>query len=203
MRTPPSSLRVVAVLALWLLLAWCGGVTARSYHGESVSLSDPDILLPSHSGVSHRLRGYNGCFRWSVTNPSVARVEPEGSSECSTAALVTSAMEGGGRRSTVILAEDVKTGQTFPCTVVIDEIVKFEILTTRRTVHVGDFEIISVQAFDSEGNVFSTVEGLPFSWTLRPQGVVQVVPFRDAPVKASKTQIAVEEAVRGSPWDEG
>ena len=44
----------------------------------------------------------------------------------------------------------------------IAEIMKLEIITKSRKIEVGNFESIELLAYDNYGNVFSSLEGLPF-----------------------------------------
>jgi len=44
---------------------------------------------------------------------------------------------------------------------------RIEIMTKLRTIDVGDVEILEVLGYDKEGNVFSTLEGMRFEWTIQ------------------------------------
>jgi hypothetical protein len=39
-------------------------------------------------------------------------------------------------------------------------------LTKFRRINVGDLEVLELLGYDEEGNVFSTLEGLRFEWTI-------------------------------------
>ena len=40
-------------------------------------------------------------------------------------------------------------------------------MTKLRTIDVGDVEILEVLGYDKEGNVFSTLEGMRFEWSIQ------------------------------------
>lgn len=48
----------------------------------------------------------------------------------------------------------------------VAKIHRVEILTKLRTIDVGDVEILEVLGYDQEGNVFSTLEGVRFEWSI-------------------------------------
>lgn len=48
----------------------------------------------------------------------------------------------------------------------ISKIHKIEILTKMRTIDVGDIQVLEVLGYDPEGNCFSTLEGLHFTWKI-------------------------------------
>ena len=62
-----------------------------------------------------------------------------------------------------------------------------------RSIDVDDINILEVQAFDDEGNVFSTVEGLKFQWRIEdnPQSI-RIIPIKEAHFKASKKKMEME-----------
>lgn len=186
------------IFLLILLAIVVAGRDIAVYPGDErsgITLSDPDLLLPSLGGVKYRLRGYNGCFHWTSLHAGVVQLEPVGTDPCSDSTWVKPSTSTPGRRHGTILAEEQNTGHTIRCEVVIDDLERLAILTTRRTLSVGDYEILEVQAFDPEGNVFTAVEGLPFAWAVNPPGIIQSVAFRDAPVKASPVTRLMEEKV--------
>ena len=48
----------------------------------------------------------------------------------------------------------------------VAKIHRVEILTKLRTIDAGDTEIFEVLGYDSEGNAFSTLEGVRFRWSI-------------------------------------
>ena len=52
------------------------------------------------------------------------------------------------------------------CQVKVGKIQKIDIWTRYRQLSVNENEMIRVAAFDDEGNLFSSLEGLEFDWTI-------------------------------------
>ncbi len=50
-----------------------------------------------------------------------------------------------------------------------------------------------MQAFDSEGNVFSSLEGLRFNWTAKPEGILKIVPISSSAVQTSNPRREIEK----------
>jgi len=61
-----------------------------------------------------------------------------------------------------------ETHDTFKCESRIAKVARIEILTKLRTIDVGNVETLEVLGYDEEGNVFSTLEGMRFEWTISP-----------------------------------
>lgn len=63
-----------------------------------------------------------------------------------------------------------------------------------RSIDVDDINILEVQAFDHEGNVFSTLEGLKFQWRIEenPQSL-RIIPIKEAHFKTSKKKLEMEK----------
>lgn len=53
------------------------------------------------------------------------------------------------------------------CEVQVAKISRLQILTKKKTVLVDELETLELQGYDVKGNVFSSLEGLPFSWTIK------------------------------------
>jgi len=62
-----------------------------------------------------------------------------------------------------------------------------------RSIDVDDINILEVQAFDHEGNVFSTVEGIKFQWRIEenPQAL-RIIPIKEARFKTSQKKLDME-----------
>ncbi|PRP86439.1 hypothetical protein PROFUN_05358 [Planoprotostelium fungivorum] len=166
--------------------------------GTEASISDLTLLLPhsvkpNSNRVQYIVRADNGCFKWTSKNSDVVTVEPledniDGEC-CSKSAIVTAVTSGDKftRTATWILAEETTTGKILRCEVFVDWIESIEIQTTTRTISKDDVELLEIQAVDSQGNVFSSVMGLRFEWTIGvPENVsnsqvqvLSVVDFKD------------------------
>lgn len=174
---------LLVALAVLGLAAALPPTTAR-YPSSGVSISDRNVLLPHSSAksrVPYTLRAYNGCFKWTNSNPddillTVALADPSAcdggvvvAPQCTTEAVISSqASSASGRTSATITAEDVATGHAVRCDVFLDRIARIEILTTTRTMHRDNVEELFVQAFDAQGNIFSSLENLHFQWSIMP-----------------------------------
>jgi nuclear pore complex protein Nup210 len=76
--------------------------------------------------------------------------------------------------------------------VYLDRIHRVQILTSTRLVNVGDVETLKVQAFDEQGNVFSSLEGLAFDWLLNADGILRRLTSAEARMNVSETHKALE-----------
>uniref|UniRef100_A0A8C9USF1 Nucleoporin 210 n=1 Tax=Spermophilus dauricus TaxID=99837 RepID=A0A8C9USF1_SPEDA len=105
----------------------------------------------------------------SSTRPEVASIEPLGPSDqpCSHKAVVQARLTQPARLTSIILAEDITTGQVLRCDAIVDLIHGIQIVSTTRELYLEDSPLeLKIQALDSEGNTFSTLAGLVFEWTI-------------------------------------
>uniref|UniRef100_A0A3Q3XAI0 BIG2 domain-containing protein n=1 Tax=Mola mola TaxID=94237 RepID=A0A3Q3XAI0_MOLML len=153
------------VLGLYLL------ITAFRVNGSS-KLNIPKVLLPlaRSTKINFTLETTEGCYRWSSTRPEVASiqaVDEESSRGCSRKAVLQALSTQPSRLTSIILAEDVVTGQVLRCDAIVDIISEIQIVSTTRELHLEDSPLaLKIHALDSEGNTFSTLSGLVFDWTL-------------------------------------
>eukprot|EP01117_Protostelium_nocturnum_P011145 TRINITY_DN4049_c0_g1_i1.p1 TRINITY_DN4049_c0_g1~~TRINITY_DN4049_c0_g1_i1.p1 ORF type:complete len:1282 (-),score=524.10 TRINITY_DN4049_c0_g1_i1:1898-5743(-) len=196
---------------------WCRErIPESGWNGDSSepSISEITLLLPhpiqnsenSQKNVYHLLHAYNGCFKWSSTNPEVVRVqqieETINGQTCSRRALVNAmtAGESFSRASSWILAEDKITGKIVRCDVYVDWISNIEIQTKTRTISKDNYEVLEIQAFDSIGNVFSNILGFEFEWSVTAENesrsdsqILALVPFKDANKETPRIVREMEE----------
>uniref|UniRef100_A0A8C4EF40 Nucleoporin 210 n=1 Tax=Dicentrarchus labrax TaxID=13489 RepID=A0A8C4EF40_DICLA len=86
---------------------------------------------------------------------------------CSRRAVLQALSTQPSRLTSIILAEDVVTGQVLRCDAIVDIISEIQIVSTTRELHLEDSPLgLKIHALDSEGNTFSTLSGLVFDWTL-------------------------------------
>ncbi|KAJ5070893.1 nuclear pore membrane glycoprotein [Anaeramoeba ignava] len=140
-----------------------------------IGISEINLLLPFHPKIpiSYKIHAQNGCFKWSSSRPSVVNVETlfENSLDCSQSAIITATSKSSDRTSAMIYAEEKVSGQVLRCEVFVDKITKIEILTRSRTIYVdSSIELLEVQGYDSEGNVFSSLSGISFDWEINSKG---------------------------------
>ncbi|XP_049849503.1 nuclear pore membrane glycoprotein 210-like [Schistocerca gregaria] len=189
--------------------------------GSDISISTVSILLPHSSEVSFRVDAYNGCYKWSMTTPRVIDIECE-QGPCCTFVIIRSALpnfkgltaikQGKERLRTWLIAEDQASSRSLRTEVFLDKISTISISTTTRFMYKDDVEILKIQAYDAEGNVFSSVEGLDFKWDIRTSlhsmrsvaeatwdeysSIIQILPFKDQHIEASETLLKMEAAGR-------
>ncbi|KAL6506124.1 hypothetical protein OROHE_022653 [Orobanche hederae] len=152
-------------------------------------IADVNLLLPPKmtSPVEYRLQGSDGCFKWSWDHHDILSVLPEynSSNKCSTSARVRSIAPYSGRKETAVYATDVKTGIVIRCKVFIDNISRIQIFHNSIKLDLDGLATLHVRAFDSEENVFSSLAGLQFMWSLMPEA--DGLPYRlvNVPIKDS------------------
>jgi hypothetical protein len=104
------------------------------------------------------------------------------------------------RERTWITAEDKLTQRLLRAEIFTDRIARFEVLTTNRDLRKEDVEVIGIQAYDTESNVFSTLDGLEFIWTVQaepPNGrdasnLLQLLPIKGSHVDTSQIVLDME-----------
>jgi hypothetical protein len=155
-------------LTLWTLFS-----QGRCVIKKKVQQIDPVLVLlpwtpqdiPTQQ-VSFTLRAYGGCFEWSSQRPDLVSVNQGVSKQqgCSTSAVITpSAKSFQGGRAWVI-ARDKETGAELRCEVHVAAIANITIDSSARSIGVDTVETLTIRAVDDHGNVFSSLEGLWFTW---------------------------------------
>ncbi|XP_015284400.1 PREDICTED: nuclear pore membrane glycoprotein 210 [Gekko japonicus] len=134
-------------------------------------LNIPKVLLPftPSTRINFTLEASEGCYRWSSTRPEVASIEAveQDSRQCSQKAVVQARSSQPTRLTSIILAEDVMTGQVLRCDAIVDIIHDIHIVSTTKELYLEDSPLqLKIRALDSEGNTFSTLAGLAFEWTI-------------------------------------
>ncbi|XP_071099780.1 nuclear pore membrane glycoprotein 210-like isoform X2 [Haliotis cracherodii] len=146
---------------------------------QSAKLNAPKVLLPYYSSVianftlevefsPEEAQGAS-CYRWRSTRQEVAQIQLLNSTdgECCNKALVSATSKTSHQMTTVVLAENKVTGEILRCNVIVSEITKLVIDTTTRLLYLEDSpEELVARGYDSEGNIFSSLEGLSFEWSL-------------------------------------
>ncbi|KAG8002559.1 hypothetical protein GBF38_015020 [Nibea albiflora] len=146
-------------------------ITVIQVDGTS-RLNIPKVLLPlaRTTKINFTLETTEGCYRWSSTRPEVASiqaVDEDSSRGCSRKAVLQALSTQPSRLTSIILAEDVVSGQVLRCDAIVDIISEIQIVSTTRELHLEDSPLaLKIHALDSEGNTFSTLSGLVFDWTL-------------------------------------
>ncbi|MCJ8741329.1 hypothetical protein PDJAM_G00069320 [Pangasius djambal] len=144
--------RSVLLLLLPLLLLTSG----FSHHSQAAKLNIPKVLLPlaRSTKINFTLEATEGCYRWSSNRPEVASVESVDMDErqCSQRAVLQARSTQLSRLTSIILAEDVVTGQVLRCDAIVDVISEIQIVSTTRELHLEDSPLeLMIHALDSEG----------------------------------------------------
>ncbi|KAM3871773.1 nuclear pore membrane glycoprotein 210 [Diretmus argenteus] len=151
---------------------------------RAAKLNIPKVLLPlaRSTRINFTLEATEGCYRWSSTRPEVASIQAidaDSRRDCSQRAVLQAMSTQPSRLTSIILAEDVVTGQVLRCDAIVDIISEIQIVSTTRELHLEDSPLgLKIHALDSEGNTFSTLAGLVFDWTIVKDA--DVVGFSDS-----------------------
>uniref|UniRef100_A0A8C9WHE5 Nucleoporin 210 n=1 Tax=Scleropages formosus TaxID=113540 RepID=A0A8C9WHE5_SCLFO len=137
-------------------------------------LNIPKVLLPlaRSTRINFTLEATDGCYKWSSTRPEVANIESVDAIEvadqlCSQRAILQARSTHPSRLTSIILAEDILTGQSLRCDAIVDIISEIQVVSTTRELYLEDSPLeLKIHALDSEGNTFSTLAGLVFDWTI-------------------------------------
>nr|CAB3264509.1 nuclear pore membrane glycoprotein 210 [Phallusia mammillata] len=132
----------------------------------------PKLLLPYHDQVqvNYTIIAEEGCYKWRSLNPSIASIQPIHGSEdtCTKSAVVFVESKAAYRKTTLLLAESELTGTILQCDVIVDRIVRIDIISRTRELYLEDPpERLKIRALDEEGNTFSSTAGMLFDWNLR------------------------------------
>ncbi|XP_060082895.1 nuclear pore membrane glycoprotein 210-like [Ylistrum balloti] len=165
----------VVILTLFVVI----GIISST---QGARLSDPKILLPYHSTVvtnftlhinltKEESHVHDSCYTWRSTQQEVATVQLVNSTdgECAFAAVISAVSKSSHRKTSIVLAENKVTREILRCIVIVESLHRFEIQTTTRLLYLEDSpEELTIRGFDEEGNVFSSLAGLRFEWSLEP-----------------------------------
>ncbi|CAK6957463.1 LOW QUALITY PROTEIN: nuclear pore membrane glycoprotein 210 [Scomber scombrus] len=154
------------------VLLWLSLIITDNQVSCTSRLNIPKVLLPlaRSTRINFTLETTEGCYRWFSTRPEVASIQAldeERGKGCSKSAVLQALSTQPSRLTSIILAEDVVTGQVLRCDAIVDIISEIQIESTTRELHLEDSPLaLRIHALDSEGNTFSTLAGLVFDWTL-------------------------------------
>eukprot|EP00915_Cephaloidophora_sp_WS-2016_P002576 GHVH01003457.1.p1 GENE.GHVH01003457.1~~GHVH01003457.1.p1 ORF type:complete len:2074 (-),score=269.05 GHVH01003457.1:99-6320(-) len=179
-------------------------------------LNDRRVVLGSNldGGSATTLDAYGGCFHWRSSRPDVIEIgnvdteghpmdwsyprgpnlqstEPDGCTP--RVALYTSQiqeMADDERERAVVTAVDVISGSELRAEVHVTKIRRIELETSMRSINVGATEALQVRAYDSQGNVFSSLEGVRFTWAVTNQKILRSLAldsyvYRTSPIRRS------------------
>ncbi|KAB0791745.1 hypothetical protein PPYR_03545 [Photinus pyralis] len=163
----------------------------------SSKLNVPRVLLPIFDGFSTKfiLEATDGdCYKWTTSRTDIIKLIPydmDFGLDCSSKVIVLTSTKERTRNMAIVLAEDFYTNQVLRCDVIVDVIDSLDIITTTRELYVEEApEAFEVRAYDSQGNEFTTLEGIEFDWNILPTSTlggpsgIRFITFKDSPYEA-------------------
>uniref|UniRef100_A0A1A9WQW2 BIG2 domain-containing protein n=1 Tax=Glossina brevipalpis TaxID=37001 RepID=A0A1A9WQW2_9MUSC len=140
---------------------------------EGTKLNYPRVLLPIFREISVNFTlevTEKGCFKWTSSRQDLILLTPvydDAENECSYQATVTVLSRDRRRNTAIVLAENPTTGDSLRCDVILDVIDKLGVITTTRQLYLEEApEAFVLRAEDSQGNAFTTLEGVSFNWSI-------------------------------------
>jgi hypothetical protein len=168
---------------------------------NSRKISTLNLLLPvsSETRVEYIIEAFNGCYRFSSSDPtifSVTSLDSFGSDTkgCSNRAKVRVETDIPYRVITWITATEENTGIILRCEARVAVINRLDVITRLRTIDVGNLETVEVMGFDHLGNSFSSLEGLKFQWKITQTDLLaEFVSYRNSGFQASFKRQKIED----------
>lgn len=98
--------------------------------------------------------------------------------ECSSKVVVTPVSRDRRRYTAIVLAEHQSSDEVLRCDVILDVIDQLGVLTTTHELYLEEApETFELLARDSQGNAFTTLEGIEFNWQIDTTTEMQVLKF--------------------------
>ncbi|XP_002059350.3 nuclear pore membrane glycoprotein 210 isoform X2 [Drosophila virilis] len=159
---------------------------------ESAKLNHPRVLLPifQDKSINFTLEVVDpNCYKWTSSRQDLISVTPvySGFSECASQAIVTVQTREKRRNTAIVFAEEVATGATLRCDVIVDTIDRLNVRTATRQLYLEEAPAtFELHAFDSQGNEFFTLEGIEFNWDISASSsnmppALRFLTFSDSP----------------------
>lgn len=170
-------------------------------------LNVPRVLLPVFNDfpVNFTLEvTEGGCYQWSTSRSDIVRLIPINENYdrmCSSAVIVQTTTREPTRNTAIVLAEDLNNGSFLRCDVIVDAIHSLYMVTTTRELFIEEApEAFEVRAYDEQGNEFTTLAGIEFSWAVGntdkrgskmdeslPNNVLRFMTFEESPYETPHT----------------
>ncbi|EDW01493.1 nuclear pore membrane glycoprotein 210 [Drosophila grimshawi] len=159
---------------------------------ESAKLNHPRVLLPifQDKSINFTLEVVDpNCYKWTSSRQDLITVTPvyTGFSECASQAVVTVQTRERRRNTAIVFAEELATGATLRCDVIVDAIDRLNVRTATRQLYLEEAPAtFELHAFDSQGNEFFTLEGIEFNWDISSSSskmppALRFLTFSDSP----------------------
>ena len=161
-------------------------------------ISKLNLLLPlsKTTQITYNLKAYNGCYKWSSSNPKIFSLTPYKTDKAGCVSEITVKVETLEEYENIvwISAEDLRTNEILNCEARVAPLKKLEIVTKQKSILVGDFETLELMGYDLKGNGFTSLEGLIFNWKIEQQNhLAEFLSFRESLVKTSQKRHLIED----------
>ncbi|KAF9424571.1 hypothetical protein HW555_000382 [Spodoptera exigua] len=167
---------------------------------NGAKINTPRVLLPWFEDLNINFTFEiieGGCYTWSLSRDDIIDLEPlydDATGHCSRAARVSVSKSCVPPGSVIILAEEVNSGEILRGDVDIDKIRSLKVMSTTWNLFLEEApEAFEVVAYDDQGNKFSTLEGISFTWSIENLGsnvgedpLVTLVRWRDTDYEAPR-----------------
>lgn len=163
---------------------------------KAPKISHATVLLPSDSRAVFTLSATNGCFDFTTDRPDMISLVPSGDNSCMTKAVVSMhAAFTDDHGKAWLLAHETTSHIELRAEIHISAVMRLELLTRARRLAVGEVEALQVQGYDRFGNTFSSLEGIPFTWSLAgDENILQPVRLKSTEYALSQDRLRLEES---------
>ena len=149
-------------MSWWLIVCLAEGAVNRISH-STLLLPVSDNLSES---VTFRLQA-TSCMVWRSSRDDLLEISFPG--VCSEWADVRPLLKSEGKA--IVFADEGEHNSPLRCEVYISHISEISMVTRVRRIGVGEVETLAVEGSDVFGNIFSSLEGLKFTWKVHGQAL--------------------------------
>lgn len=142
-------------------------------------LNVPRVLIPIFKDFTPNFtlevtENDDSCFKWKTTNPDAIKLTPFDEDpflKCSRKLIVSSTGQASTKTIAIVIGDDVNSENSLRCDVILDKINTLDVKSKTRELYLNEApEIFEIRALDSQGNEFSTLEGVEFLWSVEALG---------------------------------
>ena len=192
-------------LLIITLIVINGNYTLDNIDGKA-RISDLNVKLPickeqqsiNCSKVYYKVKGFNGCYEWSIENGmndlvSLENISKKKNKDCYKAVISTK-INYDPKTVVYLTAFEKQTKQYFKVKIGFGYIAKISIHKRFDSMNVGDTVELSISAKDDHNNTFSSVEGLVFDWDYtNPTKISELVKLSNEKRDVSDVRSKAEE----------
>ncbi|XP_045469275.1 nuclear pore membrane glycoprotein 210 isoform X1 [Harmonia axyridis] len=159
---------------------------------ESSKLNVPRVLLPIFKDFNPNFtleatEEDDSCFKWKTTLPEALKLIPleeDPFLKCSKKIIVTATGKVSVKTIAIVIAEDINSDNSLRCVVTFDHITSLSVVSKTRELYLTEApEVFEIRALDSQGNEFSSLQGVEFNWRIQTMGrvkdaeIIRCLPF--------------------------